>query len=666
MNTSKAAAQLAKWIAVDIEDAQVSATSESPSSQYRLLLEAIRQVINGEVEGGDAAKLLGIAQAILAGSYPLLAEPVAIEVIEGIMAFSSRETSLEIRERAFTVAALILNRVRGALASLPDSTVDLVSSALSRAGSSREKSVLSAMDRHIKSAAVRLSRARSRGGRNFDLPSLDVSTAAKNVREDIEGDWYHDPWGWPEIEWLGQEHPQEVLERLRTDGCGWVVPIDVSKPGGGVRPGLLLNPLDRLAFQSLVDELSVEAAGHLPAWVYGWRLSRSKQSKGAYEPNKREWSAFSGRVASLCKSFPFTAHLDIQSFFATVDTPLLLSQLGRRYRKVGVLDRLEAYFQEWHLCQNGLGIPQRSLASSILAHALLGPVDVFLDRMSKGGQSGTFVASRWMDDIWLHSNNKKDLESCLTEVEGLLAQLRLSLNAEKTEVFESQYADKFVQLVDIYEEEVEEEDPSLLLRQLLDRTEGAPGFHIGFEVSKILKIGDFRVLAEISPDEWLRMKHLGSRFARAFRVSGDWRRLADAYLDFARSHPSMENLSVVAWAEMFPNKPEGEVQKIQEFFSGHIGDEPQRLLTPLAAQRVAAWSSRFGPGKLADLEMLTAYREEDDVFRLRGVCLAALQAGIPKDLVIGALSRDDDNLVADYLKDRNYHAPALSARFQAS
>lgn len=34
------------------------------------------------------------------------------------------------------------------------------------------------------------------------LAALDFERALKNVRTDIGGDWYRDPWNWCELDWL--------------------------------------------------------------------------------------------------------------------------------------------------------------------------------------------------------------------------------------------------------------------------------------------------------------------------------------------------------------------------------------------------------------------------------------------------------------------------------
>jgi hypothetical protein len=43
------------------------------------------------------------------------------------------------------------------------------------------------------------------------LNELDLDLALYNVHNDILGDWYRDPWDWPELNWVVQQRP-ELME----------------------------------------------------------------------------------------------------------------------------------------------------------------------------------------------------------------------------------------------------------------------------------------------------------------------------------------------------------------------------------------------------------------------------------------------------------------------
>src|SRR5262249_7115605 len=136
----------------------------------------------------------------------------------------------------------------------------------------------------------------------FSIPDIDIPTAVSNVLNDSRGDWYQDPWGWPELDWFHRQ-PKLIFDRLTGKRCGWTAPIDVTKQGGGVRPAMILNPLDRAAFQALVDEISLEVTGWLPHWVCGWRLSRESPQKGKYLDNGVEWRSFRKGVVDRCNHY---------------------------------------------------------------------------------------------------------------------------------------------------------------------------------------------------------------------------------------------------------------------------------------------------------------------------------------------------------------------------
>lgn len=87
--------------------------------------------------------------------------------------------------------------------------------------------------------------------------------AAKNVRSDIFGDWYRDPWGWPETEWTVREAVTILVDRLNDSGTKRTLPVQVPKENFVIRPAVLLDPIDRLAYKALVDSLSAELIGEL-------------------------------------------------------------------------------------------------------------------------------------------------------------------------------------------------------------------------------------------------------------------------------------------------------------------------------------------------------------------------------------------------------------------
>jgi hypothetical protein len=642
--------QLTRLLAEDMDVVADTITAETPSSQKQLLSHSIEQVLSGSMQGRNAIKLLTIAQILLSGTHQFFNETEATALFRRFVELSAAAQLAEIKDSALTIASLLLNRARQQLSVNVDSDLTLLNEAGRSANSEHQQKVLSAMQRKAQASKARLDAQKAR---RYTIPDLNILAAAQNVMEDVAGDWYRDPWGWPEVEWLGKCQPNIVSDRLRDDACDWTIPLDVSKRDGSVRPAMLINPLDRVAFQALVDDLSLEAAGDLPSWVHGWRLQRGQPRKGVYESNYTEWSRFSGRVSTYCKLYPFTAHLDIRSFFQTVDTSRLLAQLTRRYRNEAVIDRLEAYFHAWHERQNGAGLPQRSLASSVLAHVVLRPLDAFISTLSN-----RLISSRWMDDIWLHSHDEGVLRACLKEVEYVLAEMGLGLNAEKTELFRADQADEVVNLVNVYEAD-EDDDPSLTLEDLA----AEPPFQISKKVGKLLKNKNFTSLDHIPEDRWMQFNYLSRALARGFRVSGNWKRFVDIYVDFARRHASAANLSVASWAEMFPNTPDPAVRKVQAIFSENVIKGPQRLLTPLASQRLVAWSSVLGPGGLTEFDFQQS-AATSDTLRARGVIFATLRLGVLKDKAMAA-ARETDELTFQFLKDSGFAPPPLSPKFEA-
>ena len=159
----------------------------------------------------------------------------------------------------------------------------------------------------------------------------------------------------------------------------------------------------------------------------------------------------------------------------------------------------------------------------------------------------------------------------------------------------------------------------------------------------------------------MEFSYVSKALAKGFRISGDWKRFVNTYIGFVRTHISEGNLSVASWGEMFPNKADEAVRKIRDLFLESIVEGQRRLLAPLAAQRLVAWSDHFGPGGLTDFKF-DQIDPSADMLTLRGVSFAFLQLpGLKEKAAKVAL----DEVTASFLKDTSFESPPLSPRFKS-
>jgi hypothetical protein len=61
------------------------------------------------------------------------------------------------------------------------------------------------------------------------LNALDLKQAVENIKNEIPGDWYQDPWGWPELGFMLQKQQEFIAENLNASGVGAVALLDVPK-----------------------------------------------------------------------------------------------------------------------------------------------------------------------------------------------------------------------------------------------------------------------------------------------------------------------------------------------------------------------------------------------------------------------------------------------------
>src|SRR5438132_987481 len=165
---------------------------------------------------------------------------------------------------------------------------------------------------------------------NIDwLQVLDIKRSVANCRTDIFGDWYRDPWAWPELEWLSG-HPDPILQRLNSSGVRRLARIDVAKENFVLRPASVLDIVDRLVYQALVDRLSTKLLGGSPPWMFSWRLSRQKAVAGHYTDQGDEWKRYRDRLIDLSGMYTAALTTDIVSYFASIPSDHLASAIEQK------------------------------------------------------------------------------------------------------------------------------------------------------------------------------------------------------------------------------------------------------------------------------------------------------------------------------------------------
>jgi hypothetical protein len=513
---------------------------------------------------------------------------------------------------------------------------------------------------------------RPRASAAIDWPSaLDFDRAIQNVHTDILHDWFRDPWGWPELDWVVNGHlPQFAVPRLNATGVKAAAKLDVPKENFSLRPAIVFDPLDRLIYQALVDRLSVGLIGELPVWAYGWRLSPENPQRGSYEPNDREWERFRDHLARLASYDAGALTTDIVSFFGSIPVgPLTEQILAVDANAPGA--RLADMVESWYL-STGRGLPQRSAASAALAHFYLSPLDDILGSRNTVPPGGRDLipegrALRWMDDVWLFGRTLSSLRESQLAIQAGMRGLGLEMNIGKTRVLSG---DAMIDAVfeiehSAVDSALAEDDPDVqpldeLIDSILQAPETAERTSIRFMTTRMRIHQLFDRVSEIA-DEAPRMPHAADHLARLFRDSQLWNERQEWYVGQARRWRERLPWSIGQLGTMFPTRASVD-ESVLEFFKESIstGNTPLPILS-VAAQRLAAWA----PGD-ARVIMRDAASRESHPLSCRALALALLHAGETKNVVRQILRQNEENaLVLAMLEDTNFRKTAtpVSADF---
>jgi hypothetical protein len=492
---------------------------------------------------------------------------------------------------------------------------------------------------------------------------LDLQLAAKNCRTDFYGDWYRDPWDWPELDWVTRGRQEVAFGRVVMDRPRSVAPVDVPKEGFATRPAVVLDPLDRLVYQALVDHQSDSLTYDLKDWVYGWR-PRNGGTPGVYSTNAAEWKLFRGALRRPATRFDHLLTTDIASFFSSIRTPRLIDQVVLRATDYSVAEALAAVLSGYDGMAGRPGIPQRAMPSSVLANFYLGPIDSAMEGLVaiRGERKSAVV--RWMDDIWLFADDPGWLRAAQVHLEQALRDQGLSINLSKTQIYEGDRVAEAAQrlehsAVDKALRWGEKRPAPLeeLVNQIVASPETADRTTIRFATTRIRKKSLWTFIPDLV-NVAARMPQGADHLARLFQASESWRDLKGWYMDYCASPWATTDWSKAQLGTMFPSSARPG-KRLVHFFMDTLAGHPRLTLVALASQRLSVWDRKLAIGAIRSIAS-----DAGDPFERRVLALSALSAGDDARYVRSLLSQHPDTAATlGMLEDRSFVAPSPSSDF---
>ena len=224
------------------------------------------------------------------------------------------------------------------------------------------------------------------------------------------------------LPWL-QEHWPRIKEDLLAGRYtpAPVRPVEIPKPGGGVR---------RLGIPTVLDRLIQQALHQVLGPIFDPSFSESSYG---FRPGRSAHQAVLAARAHVASGRRWVVDLDLEQFFDRVNHDVLMARLARRIEDKRVLRLIRRYLQAGAMLggietQRREGTPQGGPLSPLLSNILLDELDKELER-----RGHRFC--RYADDCNIYLRSRRAAERVMVSTTRFLERrLRLRVNADKSAV----------------------------------------------------------------------------------------------------------------------------------------------------------------------------------------------------------------------------------------
>lgn len=289
-------------------------------------------------------------------------------------------------------------------------------------------------------------------GQVFGFP-VDVNLVMRHLQQDMRDDWYADTLRYTDI-FADQNYAAQVLLRCLNEWGGLYlgdkrVLRGIPKKAYAERYSLETDFFDRFVYQAVCTFLIPKLDPLLSHRVLSYRYNRdSLDPKYLFRSKIGKWLDYEGLTYRFRKEGSYLAVTDVGNFFENVSSKHLITEirsLAQRsdcdgYEKGQILAAtrmLEELLKNWSF-SGEFGLPQNRDCSSFLSNILLSSFDFEM-------QEQGYDYYRYVDDIRIVCSSESEARKAIQTSIGLLREVGMNINAQKTTVLSPTSSDADVQ-----------------------------------------------------------------------------------------------------------------------------------------------------------------------------------------------------------------------------
>ncbi|PJE27384.1 Retron-type reverse transcriptase [Pseudooceanicola antarcticus] len=264
------------------------------------------------------------------------------------------------------------------------------------------------------------------------IDRLAPDRAIKNIQLDIRSDFILAPHFNAIFNRASDDLWSELEGQLRSGNYNPVIPLtmNVPKEGWFSRPGSILAPLDRLAYQLISDDLmpKLEEAldrnrtfSHFP----------SPHADEYFISNSETWEKFQERVQAICSENRYVIKADISHYFERLPQHHLINLMnaaGAKPETTKLLEEILLAFQQ----RNSFGIIQGVYPSDLFGNFYLSELDAHCELMG-------LDSARYVDDFYIGLDSLQAARFGMVQLVEHLRKDGLHLNEGKSKIFQSEH-----------------------------------------------------------------------------------------------------------------------------------------------------------------------------------------------------------------------------------